>query len=146
MNEYLIQKSDTSYLTIVADDVLILLKRYYGIKCSHILSEKDMSNRLKEIFNSTNEIDEILKKFNKTIKDKDKITKIQLIDKTICEDNTVYSCCNCLHYAFCEIFEYNNNDKMSACPLFCDKSFCDESILNKITEEINTERNNLNNE
>ena len=101
-----------------------------------------MSNRLKEIFNSTNEIDEILKKFNKTIKDKNKITKIQLIDKTICEDNTVYSCCICIKYAFCKIFKYNNNsnNKMSVCPLFCDKSFCDESILTKIAEKINMER------
>lgn len=138
MNEYLIQKSDTSYLTIVADDVLILLKRYYGIKCSHILSEKDMSNRLKEIFNSTNEIDEILKKFNKTIEDKDKITKIQLIDKTICKDNMVYSCCNCASYILCKFYNRSNN-KMSVCPLFCRNNVFDKMIKRM-------KRDNLNNE
>lgn len=140
MNEYLIQKSDASYLTIVADDVLILLKRYYGIKCSHILSEKDMSNRLKEIFNSTNEIeiDEILKKFNKTIEDKDKITKIQLIDKTICKDDMVYSCCNCASYILCEFYNRSNN-KMSVCPLFCSNTVFDKMIKRM-------KRDNLNNE
>lgn len=138
MNEYLIQKSDASYLTIVADDVLILLKRYYGIKCSHILSEKDMSNRLKEIFNSTNEIDEILKKFNKIIEDKDKIAKIQLIDKTICRDNMVYSCCNCASYILCEFYNRSNN-KMSVCPLFLRNT-----VFNKMIKRM--KRDSLNNE
>lgn len=127
MNEYLIQKSDASYLTIVADDVSILLKRYYSIKCNRILSEKDMSNRLKEIFNSTNEIDEILKKFNKIIEDKDKITKIQLIDKTICKDNMVRSCCNCFSYILCKFYN-RSNDKMSVCPLFCSNTVFDKII------------------
>lgn len=138
MNEYLIQKSDTSYLTIMAYDILNLLKTYYGIKCSHILSEKDMSNRLKEIFNSTNEIDEILKKFNKTIEDKDKITKIQLIDKTICKDNMVDSCCNCASYFLCEFYNRSNN-KMSVCPLFCSNT-----VFDKMIERM--KRDNLNNE
>lgn len=138
MNEYLIQKSDASYLTIVADDVLTLLKRYYGIKCSYILSEKDMSNRLKEIFNSTNEIDEILKKFNKIIEDKDKITKIQLIDKTICKDNMVYSCCNCASYILCKFYNRSNN-KMSVCPLFWRNI-----VFNKMIKRI--KRDSLNNE
>lgn len=138
MNEYLIQKSDASYFTIVADDVLTLLKRYYSIKCSYILSEKDMSNRLKEIFNSTNEIDEILKKFNKIIEDKDKITKIQLIDKTICKDNMVYSCCNCASYILCKFYNRSNN-KMSVCPLFCRNT-----VFNKMIKRI--KRDSLNNE
>lgn len=138
MNEYLIQKSDASYLTIMAYDILNLLKKYYGIKCSHILSEKDMSNRLKEIFNSTNEIDEILKKFNKIIEDKDKITKIQLIDKTICRDNMVYSCCNCASYVLCKFYNRSNN-KMSVCPLFWRNT-----IFNKMIEKM--KRDNLNNE
>ena len=138
MNEYLTQKSDASYLTIMAYDILNLLKTYYDIKCSHILSEKDMSNRLKEIFNSTNEIDEILKKFNKTIEDKDKITKIQLIDKTICKDNMVDSCCNCASYFLCEFYNHSNNI-MSVCPLFCSNT-----VFDKMIERM--KRDNLNNE
>lgn len=138
MSEYLIQKSDASYLTMVADDILILLKRYYGIKCSHILSEKDMLNRLKEIFNSTNEIDEILKKFNKIIEDKDKITKIQLIDKTICKDNMVCSCCNCLSYNLCKFYN-RSNDKMSVCSLFCSNTVFDKTIEKMKRDNFNNE-------
>lgn len=138
MNEYLIQKSDASYLTIMAYDILNLLKTYYGIKCSHILSENDMSNRLKEIFNSTNEIDEILKKFNKIIEDKDKITKIQLIDKTICKDNMVDSCCNCAYYFLCEFYNRSNN-KMSVCPLFCSHTVFDKTIEKIKGDSLNNE-------